>query len=130
MVFAFDFLFADEKIGLENLMSTFRYRETNLNDTENVSILQRTLNGKEVNYNSRKRKLYGGPPKPDTPPVSKLFEFYLFKNILKRFYGKYLMFSCHLQAAPYWNNPIWSSNVNSPPVNVSYQSAYCLSIFN
>lgn len=53
---------------MDNQMSTFCYRDTELNTNVNASVL-RALNGKDVNF-SRKRKFFGEPPKPDTPPVS------------------------------------------------------------
>lgn len=57
---------------MDNQMSTFCYRDTELNSNGNISVL-RALNGKEIHFN-RKRKFFGDPPKPDTPPVSEFFE--------------------------------------------------------
>lgn len=93
-------------------MSGFSYRDTELNTIGNISVL-RALNGKEIHFN-RKRKFFGDPPKPDTPPVS-IFD------VLTRLISIYIYIICHFipKATPYWNNPIWNGDISSSPVNVS-----------
>lgn len=92
-------------------MSTFCYRDTELNTNVNASIL-RALNGKDVNF-SRKRKFFGEPPKPDTPPVSVIILICRIQVVSNR------TISLYFQTTPYWNNPIWGGDITSPPVNVS-----------
>lgn len=51
-------VFADDDSGLDNLTLTFCYPDCSLNSSGNSGSI------------SRKRKFFGEPPKPDTPPVS------------------------------------------------------------
>lgn len=87
----------------------FNYRDGEFNENkENSSILG---NGHEMSCN-RKRKIIGEPPKPDTPPVSFIISDHAYVFCLL-FVVFFFIYSC--QTTPYWNNPIWSSNIISPP---------------